>query len=141
VQAARFTRWWRDEAVLEALGLTDEQVEAIDTLMAVNTAEGNQTRQRERQLSLRYLRALSQEPYDVELVNQLNGQLTEILSSEHQRRIGSVRALRDILTQDQWTELWQVAPQAVQIGRFRVARGPKITITDEDPNASPTPVP
>jgi hypothetical protein len=133
-------RWWRDEAVVAELGLTDQQVEAVRDLMSVNRGDGLQHRQMERQLSLRYLRALSQEPYDAALVDGLSDRLVELLANEHRRRIESVRALRDILTQEQWTRLWEVAPRAVQVGRFRIAFGPKISVTGE-PEASPTPMP
>jgi hypothetical protein len=133
-------QWWRDESLLAKIEPTDDQLQAINDLMAVTVESANQQRQQERQLSLRYLRALSQEPYDPALVDRVSERLIEVLSSEQSRRIENVRALRDILTQEQWTKLWDAAPQVLQIGRFRAMRGPKITVTD-DPNPSPTPTP
>lgn len=132
-------RWWRDQSVLADLELTDDQVQAVNDLMAVKAGDGNSQRERERKLSLRYLRALAQEPYDPAMVDRLSGQLVETLANEQRLRIESTRALRDILTQDQWTKLWEVAPRAVQVGRFRVMRGPTISVTDESSAPSPTP--
>lgn len=139
-QPAQNIRWWRDESVVSELGLSDDQIHAVEELMAVTLKDAQKGRQRERHLSLMYLRALSQEPYDPILVNRTGEQLIEVLSNEHRRRIESVHALRDIVTRDQWTKLWEVAPQAVRIGRVRIARGPSISVSS-DPDASQSPLP
>ena len=137
----RESPWWRDESILAELRLTDDQIQAIKEFVELARQEGSQLRQQERRLTVNYLRALAQEPYDPELVDRVGGRLIEVLSSKNRRRIETVRALRDILTQEQWTKLWEVAPGIIQIGGFRVLRGPKITVTDEDLNASPSPTP
>lgn len=124
--------WWRDESIVAELELSDDQVRTIDELMAENSGGGDKQRQQERQLTLRYLRTLNQEPYNAALADQLGQKLLEALSSEHRRRIERIRALRDILTHEQWTKMWDVAPRALQIGRFRIALGPKIAVTDDD---------
>ena len=138
-QARPHVQWWRDGSVAAELELTDDQVSAIDDLMTVSSGDANQQRVQERQLSLRYLRALAQEPYDPAMVDRVSERLIEVLSSKHRLRIENVRALRDILTEEQWTKLWEVAPRVLQISGFRVLRGPKISVTDSFP--SPTPIP
>ena len=135
----RVQQWWRNESIAAELELTDDQVQVINDLMTVSSGDANQQLQRERQLTLRYLRALAQEPYDAALADRLSERLIEILANEQRRRIENVRALRDILTQEQWTTLWEVAPRVLQIGRFRALRGPKISVSDAD--VSPTPAP
>lgn len=133
-------RWWRDDSIVAELGLTDDQIDAVEELMAASTREANEQRQKERRMSVLYLRALAQEPYDAALVDRTGEQLVDVLSNEHRRRIDSVRAVRDILSRDQWVKLWDVAPRALQVGRFRVARGRRVSVAPE-PDASPTPLP
>lgn len=132
-QIRKTISWWQDDSIVTKLELSDDQARAVDQLMTEESKNSSQAVERERQLSLRYLRVLSQEPYDVHMVDRLTNQLTEVLTNKHRRRVERLRGLRDILNQDQWTTLWEVAPRALQIGRFRVARGPKISVTDEDP--------
>ena len=138
-QAGRQTQWWQDELILDELALTEDQVRAINELMTVGAGDSSMQRQQERRMALRYLRVLNQEPYDVALADELSQKLVEALSSENRRRIENVRAIRDILTIEQWTTLWEVAPRALQIGRFRVLLGPKIAVTDGDPAQTSTP--
>lgn len=133
-------RWWRDESIVAELGLSDDQIETINQLMTSKTGDSTKQRQRERQLSLRYLRALNQDPYDAEMVDRLSKQLIEHLSSEHRRRIESVHALRDILTKEQWTRLWELAPRALQVGRFVATRGTGVSVKgDSEPPAALVP--
>jgi len=139
-------RWWRDEAIVAELQLDDSQVQAIQDLMAESSRISSELRDKERQFGLRYLRALSQDPYDPVLVERMSNQLTQVLEDEHRQRIDNVRALRDLLSEQQWTTLWNRVPRALQVGRFRALRGPKITVTDnfsasEDAPVFPTPVP
>ena len=138
-QDIRDVTWWRDESILAELRLTDDQLEAINELMRVVVEEGNQLRQQERRLSVNYLRALAQEPYDPVLVDRVSARLIENLSERNSNRVESLRGVRDILTQQQWTRLWEVAPRALQIGRIRVFRGPKISVSDAE--IAPTPEP
>ncbi len=138
-QAKKRVQWWRNESIAAEVELTDDQVRTIDQLMTDSSEEANQQRQLERQLSLRYLRALAQEPYEPALADRVSERLIEVLSSKHRRRIQNVRALRDILTQEQWTKLWEVAPRVLQIGSFRVLRGPKISVSDPEASLTPTP--
>jgi len=134
------TQWWQDQVITEKLELTDDQIQAISDLMAVSSGDDNQHRQQERQMSLRYLRALDQNPYDPELVERASERLINVLSSKDRQRIENVRALRDILTHEQWTTLWNVAPRALQISGFRVLRGPKISVSNADESpTTPTP--
>ena len=132
-------QWWRDESITAQLRLTDDQIQAINDLMTVSTGDSSQQRQQERQLTLRYLRALSQEPYDSVLVDRVSERLVEVMSSEDRRRIENIRDLREILNRDQWTKLWELAPRVFQIGRFRALRGPTISVTDSDVSPTPTP--
>ena len=127
-KAMQRVRWWRDGSIVAELGLSDDQVQTIDQLMASNTTESTNQRKRERHLSLRYLRVIAQEPYDAALVDGLTDQLIEVLSNEHHRRIESVRTLRDILTREQFTKLWELAPRALQVGRFMASRGNTISV-------------
>ena len=136
-QDNRNLQWWRNEAVLTELQLTDGQLQAIRELMSTASQEGAQLRQQERRLTVSYLRALAQEPYDPELVGRVSGRLVEVLSVINQDRIENLHNVRDILSQEQWTKLWDIAPRALQIGRFRIIRGPMITV-EPDPDASPT---
>lgn len=138
-QANRQTQWWHDDSILDELELTEDQVQAISDLMTVGAGDSSSQRQQERRMALRYLRVLNQEPYDAALADELSRRLIEALSSENRRRIENVRAIRNILTIEQWTTLWEVAPRALQIGRFRVLLGPKIAVTDGDPAQTPTP--
>jgi Spy/CpxP family protein refolding chaperone len=129
--------WWRDESVLAALQLTDDQLQAVTELMSLARQEGNRQRQTERRMSISYLRALAQEPYDEILVTRSSEQLIEVLSERSRNRIETIRAVREILTQDQWSKLWEIAPRALQIGSFRIVRGP--ALTTEEPTPTPTP--
>ncbi len=138
-QAQPPEQWWRDESIAAQLELTDDQVQMISDLMTVGTGDAKQQRQRERQLTLRYLRALNQEPYDPAMADRLSKQLIEVLSSKHRQRIENIRALRDILTHEQWTKLWEIAPRVFQIGRTQILLGPKISVTDSDVSPTPTP--
>ena len=138
-QARPQAQWWRDESIAAELELTVDHVSAIDDLMTVSSGDANQERQQERQLSLRYLRALAQEPYDPAMVDRVSERLIEVLSSKHRRRVQNIRALRDILTEEQWTKLWEVAPRVLQISGFRILRGPKISVSDSFPSPTPTP--
>lgn len=132
-------QWWRNESIAAEIELTDDQVQAINDLMTVSTGEAKQQRVQERQLTVRYLRSLNQEPYDPALADQMSDMLIEILSSRHRQRIDYVRALRDILTHEQWTKLWEISPKVFQIGRTQVLLGPRITVTDSFPEATQTP--
>jgi Spy/CpxP family protein refolding chaperone len=132
--------WWRDEAILAELQLTDEQRNNIGELMKNAIQAGSQLRQRERRLSVSYLRALAQEPYDPELVDRVRDRLADVLSEGNRNRLEHLRGVRDILTQEQWTKLWEIAPRALQIGRIRVFRGPKVTV-DPDFDGTPSPPP
>lgn len=138
-QAKQHVQWWRDESIAAELELSDDQVRTIDQLMTDSSGDGAQQRLQERQLSLKYLRALAQEPYDPALADRVSERLIEVLSNKHRRRIQNVRALRDILSQEQWTKLWEVAPRVLQIGGFRVLRGPKISVSDSEASLTPTP--
>ncbi len=129
--------WWLNEAIVAELELSDDQVQIINQLMIDNSGDAQQKRQRERQLSLKYLRALAQEPYDPALVDRLSERLTDVMFNDQRRRIENARTLRDIMTQEQWSRLWEVAPRALQIGRFVAVRGPKIAVVDNE--GSPTP--
>jgi len=135
----RVQQWWRDESIAAELELTDDQVRVINDLMTVSSGDANQQLQQERQVTLRYLRVLAQEPYDAALADRLSERLIEVLANEQRRRIQNVRALRDILTQEQWTTLWEVAPRVLQVGRFRALRGPKISVSGADISLAPTP--
>lgn len=139
-KAKQRVRWWRDESIVTELGMTDDQIQAVNQLMTSKTGDSTKQRQRERQLSLRYLRALNLDPYDAEMVDRLSKQLIEHLSSEHRRRIESVRALRDVLTKEQWTRLWELAPRALQVGRFVATRGAGVSVKgDSEPPAALVP--
>ena len=132
--AKRLVRWWRDESIVAELGLSDEQIQAINQLMTTNTGDSTEQRQKERQFGLRYLRALNQEPYDAAQVDDLSARLIEVVSNEHRRRLESVRSLRDILTSEQFTKLWELAPRALQVGRFLATRGTTVSVTgDSEP--------
>lgn len=133
----RLVRWWRDEAIVAEIGLTDDQIEAIKELTVSTTGDSGEQRRRERHLGLRYLRALSQESYDPAVVDHLGTRLIEGLATEHRRRVENVRALRDILTHEQFTKLWELAPRAVQVGRFVATRGKTISVTGGDPTPPP----
>jgi Spy/CpxP family protein refolding chaperone len=138
-QARQQRQWWHDESITAEIGLTDDQFQAINDLMTVGSGDSNQQRQRERQLSLRYLRALDQEPYDPALADRVGKKLIEVQSSKNRQRVDNIRAIRDILNHEQWTRLWEVAPGALQIGGFRVLRGPKISVSEADGSPTPTP--
>lgn len=122
--------WWRDPEVVTALDLSDDQVERVGQLMAGDPNRRATERRRERHAGLSFLRALSQDPYDRALVERRSAELTEILAENQRHRVANVRALRDILTYAQWMKLWEVAPQAIQVGRFYATLGPKITVSD-----------
>lgn len=132
--------WWRDESILAELRLTNDQLQAIKELMELARQQGSQQRQQERRLTVNYLRALAQEPYDPELIDRVGGRLIEVLSERNHNRIENLRGVRDVLTQEQWTKLWEVAPRALQIGRFRVVRGHAVSAPPE-PVAEPTTTP
>lgn len=140
IQANRQTQWWRDESILDELDLTEDQVRAIYDLMDVGVGDSRMQRQQERRLTLRYLRVLNQEQYDPVLADELSQKLIDALTNDRRRRVENLRAIRDIMTVEQWTTLWDLAPHALQIGRVRVRLGPKITVTADD-GSSPTPVP
>ena len=123
------TRWWRDESIAPELELTDDQIEMIEELMTASAAVASQQRQQERRLGLSYLRVLAQDPYDPDQADRLSERLIEVLGEQHRRRVENVQELRDILTVDQWVKLWELAPHALQVGRFRAARGPGILVT------------
>lgn len=123
------TRWWRDESIAPELELTDDQIEMIEELMTASAAVASQQRQQERRLGLSYLRVLAQDPYDPDQADRLGERLIEVLEEQHRRRVENVQELRDILTVDQWVKLWELAPHALQVGRFRAARGPGILVT------------
>ena len=57
-----------------------------------------------------------------------------------QVELENLRAIRDILTIEQWNTLSEVALQVFQIGLVRVRLGPTIEVT-EDGGSSPTPTP
>lgn len=140
-QAKSQGQWWKNESIVAELELTAEQAQAIDDLMAVSAGDANQARQRERRLSLRYLRALGQDPYDPDLVDRVGEQLNGVFATTNSRRLENIRAIRDVLTYDQWTKLWELAPKALQIGGFKMVRGPRIQITDSEVPPTPTPMP
>ena len=133
-------QWWRNQSILDELGLTDDQVRAIQDIMTAGTGDGKMQRQQERRLTLRYFRVLNQETYDAAQADELGEKLSRAIAGDKRRRIENIRAIRDILTIDQWNELWEVAPQLFEIGRVRVRLGPKITVT-EDGGPAPTPAP
>jgi hypothetical protein len=135
----RNVRWWSDESILAELQLTDDQVRRIHEVMRVSSRHDGEQRQRERRLSVNYLRALAQEPYDPALVDRVSERLIGVLSERSRRRVEDLRAVRDVLTQEQWTRLWEVAPRAVQIGRVRVVRGPKVSVSDTEEAPTSTP--
>ena len=135
------TQWWHNESITGELDLTEEQLQTINDLMTVSSGEANQQRSTERQLSIRYLRVLAQEPYDPVMADRISDRLVEVQATARRLRVETIRDLRDTLTQEQWTKLWELAPRAIQIGQFQVKRGPKIAVTDEDPAATPTPAP
>lgn len=122
--------WWHDPEVVTALGLSDDQVDKIGQLLIVDPGQRTTENRRERRAGLSYLRALSQDPYDQAVVEQRAAVLVDALSDTHQRRLAKVRALRDILTREQWMKLWEVAPRAVQVSRFFTTLGPRITVAD-----------
>jgi hypothetical protein len=122
--------WWRNPEVVAALDLSDDQIETIHHLMAGDPNKQAAERRRERRAGLSFLRTLNQDPYDPDLVERRSAALTEILADNQRRRVANVRALRDILTHSQWMMLWDVAPQAIQVGRFHATLGPTITVTD-----------
>lgn len=130
--------WWRDEEKTAAMDLSDEQIEAIRSLMIEGRKLVAQQRQRERTTNMSFIRALNQDPYDPELVDRLQREFIENQVATHERRLSNVRKLRDILTYDQWITLREIAPQALQIGRFRPAFGKRLSVTNEDPNADVT---
>jgi hypothetical protein len=107
--------------------------------MRVSSRHDSEQRQRERRLSVNYLRALAQEPYDPALIDRVSERLIGVLSERSRRRVEDLRAVRDVLTQEQWTRLWEVAPRAVQIGRVRVVRGPKVSVSDTEEAPTSTP--
>ena len=129
-RGSRGRPWWKDPEVVAALDLSDNQVETIGELMVGDPELRTAERRRERHAGLSFLRALNQDPYDSDLVERRSEALTEILSDTHHRRVANLRALRDILSHEQWMKLWEVAPQALQVGRFRVTLGPRISVTD-----------
>jgi Spy/CpxP family protein refolding chaperone len=132
-------QWWRDKSIVAQVELTDDQVQVISDLMTVSAGDAKQQRIRERQLTLRYLRTLNQDPYDPAMADQMSEMLAEALSTKHRQRIANIRAMRDTLTHEQWTKLWEVVPRAFQIGRTHVLLGPRISVTDSDSAATPTP--
>ncbi|MEN8165552.1 MAG: hypothetical protein ABFS37_15595 [Acidobacteriota bacterium] len=140
-QPKRLVRWWRDDSVVAELGLSDDQLQTINELMIGNSGDTDKQLKLERQFGLRYLRALNEDPYDAAQVDHLSARLIEILSSEHRRRIDTVRKLRDTLTKEQWLKLWDVAPRALHIGRFMAARGVKVSVTEDYPAPPPALVP
>ncbi|HSL17055.1 MAG TPA: Spy/CpxP family protein refolding chaperone [Methylomirabilota bacterium] len=131
-------QWWRDEAILAELQLTEDQLRAIHTLMDETTRHEADQRQRERQLSMSYLRTLAQDPVDPAVEDRIGERLIEVLSERSRLRIENLRSVREILTGEQWQKLWEVAPRALQIGRYRVVRGPRVSLTAEQPDGTTT---
>ncbi len=132
-------QWWLNESIASQIELGDDQVRAIEKMMDESLESIRQQRQRERQLSLRYLRTLAQDPYDAELATEISERLAEVLSDKYRVRIQRIRALRDILDETQWEKLWELAPQALRIDSFRILRGPKISVTDSGPSETSAP--
>ncbi len=125
--------WWLKAEVTTKLGLTDDQLQQIKQVMSGRSEEGLERAKRERRASTQLLRALNQNPYDPALVERLSAELDQVLAYNHRHRIEQVRALRDILTHQQWMMMWDVAPQALQMGRIQIVMGPRITVTDGTP--------
>lgn len=136
----RFVEWWNDPGFQTELELSEEQVREIADLIQSSRAAAADNRKRERQLNLRFLRALSLKPYDPELVQEASDRLVNALSDEHRRRVERVRRLREILTAEQWIRLWEMHPDALTVGRFKISRGPKVAVgADQGGAAEPTP--
>jgi len=123
--------WWRDADVVAEIGLSDDQLASVELLMADGADVRSTIRRRERRAGLSFLRALSQDPYDPDQVERRADEVVDTLSDVYRHRLDQVRDLREILTHEQWLRLWKVAPQAVQVTRFRATLGPTISISGD----------
>lgn len=135
-------KWWVNPKTVAELDLSEEQVQKIDAIMSEVIAEAREQTDRERTAATRFHRALNQDPYDPALVDRMSANLEEVIISNTRRKIKKVRALRDILTHEQWKKLWHVAPRALQVSQVRIFMGPTVYVTDGTPiPVTPTPEP
>lgn len=127
------TTWWTDPEITAEMNLTDEQVSELDADMAETRTQVIQRAELERRATTRFHRVLSQENPDPAEVDRTSAELEEVLSARYRIRINRIRKMREILTQEQWEKLWQLAPSTLQVGHVRVFRGPSVFVTDGTP--------
>ena len=127
------TIWWTDPEITAEMNLTEEQAEQIKAIMAEAGTKAAGQAELERRATTRFHRVLSQEYPSPEQVDRMSTELEEVLSARNQVRINRMREMREVLTQEQWEKLWQLAPTTLQVGHVRVFRGPRVFVTDGTP--------
>jgi len=136
-QKASPNAWWTDPEISAEMNLTDEQATQIDAVMAEALVQVKQRADLERRATTRFHRVLSQETLNPEQVDRMSAELEEVLSARNEIRIKRIREMRELLTQEQWEKLWQLAPKTLQVGHIRIFRGPKVFVTDGTPVPDP----
>ena len=132
--------WWTDPEITAEMNLTEDQATQIGAIVAEARTRSGQRADLERRATTRFHRALSQEELNPEQVDSMSAELEEVLSARYRIRIDRTRAMREVLTHDQWEMLWKLAPTALQVGHVRIFRGASLYVTDGTPVPSP-PVP
>lgn len=127
------TLWWKNPEIADEIHLTEEQSEKIEAIMGEVRSEAVELAERERRAATRFHRVLSRGDLNPEHVDRMSAELDEVLSARHRVRINRVRRMREVLTQEQWEKLWQLAPNSLQVGQVRIIRGPNVYVTDGTP--------
>ncbi|MCD4748983.1 MAG: hypothetical protein K8R59_06385 [Thermoanaerobaculales bacterium] len=129
-------KFWDDPETVEVLGLSQDQIDHFRQEQALVNENRAEVRKGERRAYMRMLRIMTQAPVNQERLELSMKRLESMVLLQHRNAVNRVLMFREGLTLEQWENLIQERPHAVQVGRFRpvptsgVARA---LITDEMP--------
>lgn len=130
--------WYEQKAVQQKLGLTADQVAGITEVEESFGARLVKMNQEKRTSYRGLMSALDAGQLSEDDFEARRTRLEEAYGSHAAVSADRWRALRSILTKDQWRNLPEVAPRALALGYFSIVKRGSVYMGPKGPPAAPT---
>jgi len=122
--------WWKNESTAAEIGLSEEQIQRLDEMADRGRQQVRAVRQRYFAAYRALIEALSSDAASNEIIGEKRGELIETWSALTALGVDQLIEMSEILTEEQWTKLPEVAPRALRLGNVSL-RGSGIVGPEE----------
>jgi Spy/CpxP family protein refolding chaperone len=115
---AHMQLWYRDEAVVADLALSDRQVESIKEIYSESGKQLTRNNLKERKAYTIFLRTLNQDPVDEKALAAAAKRFEATVAAKTRLTMTRLTNIRSVLTREQWFKLMELRPQAFRIAKI-----------------------